>query len=145
MYGLFFFDKQTEVFSWRNPQNSACGIVTHRRNTTLICSFLKEVWGECGEAGKGKVTYRRYAPVPNLIRLSVQYDFVLCTLRFSLVLNFSRSLSIYNYGIFFGCNERKYFLERSLAKINLSRILTWLQNQASYSHVDLPLLQLFQF
>merc|ERR1719474_1414616 len=64
-------------------QNSACGIVTHRRDITLICFFLREVWGECGEAVKGKVTYRRYAPVLNLIRLSVQYDFVLCTLRFS--------------------------------------------------------------
>ena len=77
------------------PQNSACGIVTHRRDTTLICSCLREVWGECGEAGKGKVTYRRYAPVLNLIRLSVQYDFVLCTLRFSLVLNPVCAPSIY--------------------------------------------------
>ena len=64
-------------------QNSACGIVTHRGDITLICFFLREVWGECGEVVKGKVTYRRYAPVLNLIRLSVQYDFVLCTLRFS--------------------------------------------------------------
>ena len=77
------------------PQNSSCGIVTHRRNTSLICSFLREVCGECGEAGKGKVTYRRYAQIPNLIRLSVQYDFVLCTLRFSFVLNPVCAPSIY--------------------------------------------------
>ena len=44
-------------------------------------------WEKCGEAGKGKVTYHRYAPVLSLIRLSVQYDFVLCTLRFSFDLN----------------------------------------------------------
>ena len=54
---------------------------------TLICTFLREVWGECGEAGKGKVTYRRYAPVSNLIRLSVRYDSILCILRISLALN----------------------------------------------------------
>merc|ERR1719474_363444 len=87
-------------------QNSACGIVTHRRDITLICFFLREVWGECGEAVKGKVTYRRYAPVLNLIRLSVQNDFVLSTLRFSSDIK-SRLCPFYIlvwYGIFFDCD-----------------------------------------
>ena len=66
------------------PQNNPCDIVTHKRDTSLICTFLREMWGECEEAGKGMVTY---APIPNLIRLSVQYKFELFTLRFSPVLN----------------------------------------------------------
>jgi len=52
----------------------------------LICTFLRIVWG--GGKGEGYSSCR-YAPVPNLIILSVRYDSVLSTLRISLVLNSS--------------------------------------------------------
>jgi len=52
----------------------------------LICTFLRIVWG--GGKGEGYSSCR-YAPVPNLIILSVRYDSVLSTLRISLALNSS--------------------------------------------------------
>ena len=54
-----------------NPQNSACSVVTHRRDMTLICSLLREVWG--GGKGEGKV--------PS-VRASTQPDTTVGTVRF---------------------------------------------------------------
>ena len=69
---------------WLNPQNSACGIVTHRRDTSLICTFLREVWG--GGKGEGNV--------PS-VRASTQPDTTVCTVRFCTLYTkvFSRSKS----------------------------------------------------
>ena len=53
----------------------------------LICAFL------CGQAGKGKGIRLRYAPISNLIRLSVRFDLVLSTLSIPLALIFSCDLS----------------------------------------------------
>ena len=66
------------------PQNSACGIVTHRRDTTLICSFLREVWG--GRKGEGNVSS---------VRASTQPDTTVGTVRFCTLYTkvFSRSKS----------------------------------------------------
>ena len=66
------------------PQNSACGIVTYRRDTRLICSFLREVWG--GGKGEGNVSS---------VRASTQPDTTVGTVRFCTLYTkvFSRSKS----------------------------------------------------
>ena len=51
--------------------SSTCGIVTPRRDTSLICSFLREVWG--GGKGEGNV--------PS-VRASTQPDTTVGTVRF---------------------------------------------------------------
>jgi len=52
-----------EKEGWVASQNSACGIVTQRRDTTLICFFLREVWG--GGKGEGNVPSVRASTQPD--------------------------------------------------------------------------------
>ena len=69
--------------SWKS-QNSACSIVTHRRDTSLISSFLREVWG--GGKGEGNVPSVRASTKPDTTVGTVRF----CTLYTK---GFSRSKS----------------------------------------------------
>ena len=65
------------------PQNSACGIVTPRRDTRLICTFLREVWG--GWKGEGNVPSVRASTQPDTTVGTVR--FCTRTFRISIALN----------------------------------------------------------
>ena len=83
----------TASFNGIRPQNSPCGIVTYRTDNKPDLYLPERSVGRVWGGGKGNVPSVRARTQPNTTVGTVRF----CTLytKFPLVLNFSRSLSIY--------------------------------------------------